>query len=58
MKNFKVDTVQVIGLLGSAFAVAGTMLTSYASEKKLDATIDEKVTKAIAEKLASLNLGE
>ena len=28
MKNFKVDTVQVVALLGGAFAVVGSMLTS------------------------------
>ena len=27
MKNFKIDTVQVIGVLGGVFAVAGSMLT-------------------------------
>lgn len=55
MKNFKIDTVQVVGLLGSAFAVAGTMLTSYANDKKLEMVVNEKVTEAVAEHLANLN---
>ena len=58
MKNFKVDTVQVVALLGSAFAVVGTMLTDYANDKKLESVVNEKVAKAIAEQLANLNKGE
>lgn len=58
MKNFKVDTVQVVALLGSAFAVVGTMLTDYANDKKLESVVNEKVAKAIAEQLANLNQGE
>ena len=58
MKDFKVDTVQVVALLGGAFAVAGSMLTNYANDKKLDDVVNEKVAKAIAEQLANLNRGE
>ena len=58
MKNFKVDTVQVVALLGSAFAVVGSMLTDYANDKKLEGIVNEKVAKAIAEQLANLNQGE
>ena len=58
MKDFKVDTVQVVGLLGGAFAVVGSMLTNYANDKKLDEVVNEKVAKAIAEQLANLNRGE
>ena len=58
MKNFKIDTVQVVGLLGGAFAVVGSMLTNYANDKKLDEVVNEKVAKAIAEQLANLNQGE
>lgn len=58
MKNFKIDTVQVVALLGSAFAVAGSMLTNYANDKKLEEVVNEKVVKAIAEQLANLNQGE
>ena len=58
MKDFKIDTVQVIGLLGGAFAVVGSMLTNYANDKKLDDVVNEKVAKAIAEQLANLNRGE
>ena len=58
MKNFKIDTVQVVALLGGAFAVAGSMLTNYANDKKLDDVVNEKVAKAIAEQLANLNQGE
>lgn len=58
MKNFKIDTVQVVALLGGAFAVAGSMLTNYANDKKLDEVVNEKVAKAIAEQLANLNQGE
>ena len=58
MKDFKIDTVQVVGLLGGAFAVVGSMLTNYANDKKLDEVVNEKVTKAIAEQLANLNQGE
>ena len=55
MKDFKIDTVQVVGLLGGAFAVVGSMLTNYANDKKLDEVVNEKVAKAIAEQLANLN---
>ena len=58
MKNFKIDTVQVVALLGGAFAVAGSMLTNYANDKKLEEVVNEKVAKAIAEQLANLNQGE
>lgn len=58
MKNLKIDTVQVVGLLGGAFAVAGSMLTNYANDKKLEEVVNEKVVKAIAEQLANLNQGE
>ena len=58
MKDFKIDTVQVVGLLGGAFAVVGSMLTNYANDKKLDDVVNEKVAKAIAEQLANLNQGE
>lgn len=58
MKNFKIDTVQVIALLGGAFAVAGSMLTDYANDKKLEGVVNEKVAKAIAEQLAKVNQGE
>lgn len=58
MKDFKIDTVQVVGLLGGAFAVVGSMLTNYANDKKLDDVVNEKVAKAIAEQLANLNRGE
>ena len=58
MKNFKIDTVQVVALLGSGFAVAGSMLTNYANDKKLEEVVNEKVAKAIAEQLANLNQGE
>lgn len=58
MKDFKIDTVQVVGLLGGAFAVVGSMLTNYVNDKKLDEVVNEKVAKAIAEQLANLNRGE
>ena len=58
MKNLKIDTVQVVALLGGAFAVAGSMLTNYANDKKLEEVVNEKVAKAIAEQLANLNRGE
>lgn len=58
MKDFKIDTVQVVGLLGGAFAVVGSMLTNYANDKKLDEVVNEKVAKAITEQLANLNRGE
>lgn len=58
MKNFKIDTVQVVGLLGGVFAVAGSMLTSYANDKKMENVINDKVAKAIAEQLESIGKGE
>lgn len=58
MKDFKIDTVQVVALLGGTFAVVGSMLTNYANDKKLDDVVNEKVAKAIAEQLANLNRGE
>ena len=58
MKNFKVDTVQVVGLLGSALAVAASMLTNYSNDKKLEEFIDKKVAEAIAKQLAAMNSQE
>ena len=58
MKDFKIDTVQVVALLGGTFAVVGSMLTNYANDKKLDEVVNEKVAQAIAEQLANLNRGE
>lgn len=58
MKDFKIDTVQVVALLGGTFAVVGSMLTNYANDKKLDEVVNEKVAKAIAEQLANLTRGE
>ena len=58
MKNFKVDTVQVVGLLGSALAVAASMLTNYSNDKKLEEVIDKKVAEAIAKQLAAINSQE
>lgn len=58
MKNFKVDTVQVVGLLGSALAVAASMLTNYSNDKKLEEVIDKKVAEAIAKQLAAMNSQE
>ena len=58
MNDFKIDTVQVVALLGGTFAVVGSMLTNYANDKKLDDVVNEKVAKAIAEQLANLNRGE
>ncbi len=55
MKNFKVDNVQVVAVVGSLLAMAGSMLTNHANDKKLDGIIDEKVAKAVAEQLAKLN---
>ena len=58
MKNFKVDNVQVVALLGGAFSIVASMLTDYANDKKLEGVVNEKVAKAIAEQLANLNQGE
>ena len=59
MKTFKnVDAIQLATLAGSVLTLAGTLLSGYASGKKLDATIDEKVAEAIAKHLANSTSNE
>lgn len=58
MNFFKVDTVQIIALAGSALAVTASMLTNYANDKKMDETIERKVAEAIARQLAAMNQNE
>ena len=59
MKTLKnIDMVQLATIAGSVLTIAGTMLSGYASGKKLDATIDEKVAEAIAKHLANSTSNE
>lgn len=59
MKNLKdIDFVKVAQISGMVLTLAGTALSSYVADKKLDKTIDDKVTKAIAEKLAEMTSQE
>ena len=59
MKTFKnIDVVQLAGLAGSVLAIAATMLSGYANEKKLDAKINEKVAEAIAKQFGNTTSNE
>ena len=51
----KLDMVQVAGVAGSILTVAATLLSTYASEKKLDQTINEKFAAEVAKQLGNIN---
>lgn len=47
MKN-KIDSVKIIGLLGTGLALAATLVSDWVSDKKLEETIDKKVEEKLS----------
>lgn len=47
----KINGFQILGLVGSILGIAGTLLGSYANDKKTSQEIEEKVVKVVAEQL-------
>lgn len=47
------DVVQMANLAGTVLTVAATLITSFANDKKLDKTIEEKVAEALAKQLGN-----
>lgn len=45
----KSSTIKVLSIGGQALGLVGTIVSSFASDKKMDATISEKVAEKIAE---------
>lgn len=52
MKLKKVDVMTVIGIVGTALAFVGQLLSSHANDKKTDAAITEKVAEEVAKRLS------
>ena len=52
------DVVQIANLAGTVLTVAATLITSFANDKKLDKTIEEKVAEALAKQLSNMNSNE
>lgn len=50
MKNMNDNAIKILGLLATVIAFGANMFSSYVSDKKMEATIDEKVQEALAEK--------
>lgn len=48
MKKF--DVVGLIGIVGTVLGIAGTVVSSIATNKKMDATIQKEVAKALEKK--------
>lgn len=58
MKKMNIDLVQVAGIAGSLLTVAASLLTSYANDKKMDETIEKKVSEILAKQLNNNSSGE
>lgn len=52
------DVVQIANLAGTVLTVAATLITSFANDKKLDKTIEEKVAEALAKQLGNMKSNE
>ena len=50
-KHMKKPGIKALGLLATLGGIAMTLLSSFVSERKTDAKIEEKVRKALAEHL-------
>lgn len=48
----KVNTTKLLGIAGTVLGIGATLLSSYASDKQQEETIDKKVNEALA-KLAN-----
>ena len=55
-QNF--DMVKIASLAGSVLTIAATLITGYASEQKLNQTIEEKVAEALAKQLGNQSSNE
>ena len=53
-----IDFVQVASIAGSLLTVAASLLTSYANDKKMDETIEKKVSEILAKQLNNNSSGE
>lgn len=58
MKKMNIDFVQVASIAGSLLTVAASLLTSYANDKKMDETIEKKVSEILAKQLNNNSSGE
>ena len=58
MKKMNIDFVQVASIAGSLLTVAATLLTSYANDKKMDETIEKKVSEILTKQLNNNSSGE
>lgn len=47
--NKRIDAIKIIGLAGMALGGLASLIGSWAQEKTMERTIEEKVQKAIAE---------
>lgn len=48
--RMKIDWLKVAGIGGSVLGIAATIISEYASDKKLDNKVAEKVAEALSEK--------
>lgn len=46
----KIDMAKIIGLAGMTLGALATLITSYAQEKQMEQTIEEKVNEALAKR--------
>lgn len=46
----KIDLVKVIGIAGTVLGLGATLMSNYASDKKTEKEIEEKVAEALAKK--------
>lgn len=44
----KIDVIKVVSVIGTLLGVAGTLVSSYATQKQQDETIAKKVAEALA----------
>lgn len=50
MKKPNIDAIKLLGLGGTVLGLAASLVSSYASGKEQEATIEKKVAEAIAKK--------
>nr|DAJ97389.1 MAG TPA: YtxH-like protein [Herelleviridae sp.] len=49
--KIKFDAAKVVGIAGTVLGVAATLISNYSDKKELDAKVEEKVAKALAEQI-------
>ena len=52
------DVVQIANLAGTVLTVVASLITSFANDKKLDNTIEEKVAEALSKQLGNSKSNE